>query len=368
MDANMTDRKLIKRTGKPSLFSTMQEHDYEEIVFLQNRKIDLRAIICIHDTRHGPAHGGIRRIRYRSESEALTDVLKLAHAMSRKAAIAGIPSGGGKAVIIDHPGLKRRAAYEMLGQFIESWDGRFFTGPDVGTTERDLACVRRRTRFVVPPQTKDGPGHIAGATARGVIVAIRSTLRHLYRTDSPRGRSFAVQGLGAIGERVADWLWESGAELVVADVDRAKAARWRGRVRVRVVAPAKIVAERCDIFSPNALGGFLAARTPLHCRAIVGAANNPLTDETVALTLHKRGILFAPDFLVNAGGLIEGASRNLGFAEKSEALIARIGRTLTTIYRRSEREDFSPYAVALDIADSLLKPGKTPEHMTMRME
>jgi glutamate dehydrogenase/leucine dehydrogenase len=346
----------------------MQNHDYEQIVFLQNQKIGMRAIVCIHDTRHGPAHGGIRRLPYRSEAEALADVLQLAHAMSRKAAIAGIRSGGGKAVIIDHPGLNRRAAYEMLGQFIESWQGRFFTGPDVGTTERDLAAVRRKTRFVVPPQTKDGPGHIAGATARGVIVAIRSTLRHLFNSDSPRGKRFAVQGLGAIGERVADWLWESGAELIVTDVDRAKIDRWRGRERVRVVAPAKIVAVECDLFSPNALGGFLDARTPLHCRAIVGAANNPLADEHAAHTLHKRGILFAPDFLVNAGGLIEGASRNLGFAEKSDALITRIGHTLTTIYRRSERENRPPYMVALDIADNRLKPGKTPARMTMRID
>lgn len=357
-----------KTTDKSNILHSMEQQDFEELVFLQNRKIGLRAIVCIHDTRNGPAHGGIRCITYRSEHDAIADAMRLAHAMSRKAAIAGIPAGGGKAVIINHPGLNRRAAYETLGRFIENWGGRFFTGPDVGTTERDLAALRRHTRFVVKPQKSGRPGHVARATVNGVISSIRATWRFLYGTPSPADRVVAVQGLGAIGGRVADWLWSEGAKLIVAEVDPGKLRRWRGRDRVRVTTPGRILSQQCDLLSPNALGGIISARTPLHCRAIVGAANNPLFDAEAAAALHRRGILFAPDFLVNAGGLIEGAVRHLGFAAQTEARITGIGDTLLKIFRRAAKENKPPYEIAIAIADARLKPGKSPGQLTMRRE
>ncbi len=347
-----------QRTRKPtrfSIFEPMQTGDFEEIIFVQNSHAGLKAIIGIHSTRLGPAHGGIRRIAYRSEAEALADVLRLAHAMSRKTALAGIPAGGGKAVIIDHPGLRRRAAYEVLGRAIEGLGGRFYTGPDVGTTETDLAAVRRHTSFVVEPQTGAGPGDIAEATARGVIVSIKATLSFLYGSSSPAGRRFAVQGLGAIGARVARWLWVSGAELTVSEINPAKLREWRARSRVKILSPDRILAAPCDVFSPCALGGIISSQTRLRCRAIVGAANNPLVKDAIAASLHRRGILLAPDFVVNAGGVIEGAGRHLGFARKTGHAIEQIGETLMSIYRRARRLNKSPYEVALMMADARLR-------------
>ncbi|HUU45523.1 MAG TPA: Glu/Leu/Phe/Val dehydrogenase family protein, partial [Acidobacteriota bacterium] len=231
----------------------------------------------------------------------------------------------------------------------------------------DLAAVRRYTRYVVEPQVKAGPGHVAGATANGVIASIRATLQYLYKTESPAGRHVAVQGLGAIGERVADWLWSSGAELTLAEVDAKKLRHWRNRPRVKITTPERIIGTSCDLLSPNALGGIISSQTKLNCRAVVGAANNPLTDDAAAVALHRCGILFAPDFLVNSGGLIEGAGRNLGFAGDTAAMIERIGKTLITIYRRAAREKKPPYVVALAMADARLKSGKLPSKFTMRM-
>jgi len=356
----MPTDSCTRRSSNLPVFPPMQAGDFEEIIFVQNRHAGLKAIICIHSTHLGPAHGGIRRLAYQSEAGALADVMRLAWAMSRKTAMAGIPAGGGKAVIIDHPGLRRHAGYEALGCAIDKLGGRFYTGPDVGTTEADLAAVRRHTSFVVEAQTGSGPGDIAEATARGVIASIRATLQFLYSNHSPAGHRFAIQGLGAIGARVGEWLWSSGAELSVAEIDTAKLRRWRGRPRVRVVPPDRILATACDILSPCALGGVISTRTTLNCRAVVGAANNPLADDTAALALHKRGILFAPDFVVNAGGVIEGAGRHLGFADKTAEAIERIGDTLLTIYRRARRAKQPPYAVALTMADKRLRSGRGP--------
>ena len=150
-------------------------------------------------------------------------------------------------------------------------------------------------------------------------------------------------------------------------MNNAALRRWRRRKRVRIVSPSRIVSSPCDVFSPNALGGIISSKTKLDCRAVVGAANNPLADESVALALHRRGILFAPDFLVNAGGLIEGVGRNLGWGEKTEIAVAGIGRKLTNIYRRAQRRNQPPYHIALAMADARLKPGKPPSRMTMRM-
>ncbi len=340
------------------IFDAMTAEDFEQIVFLQDNKIGLKAIIAIHNTRLGPAHGGIRCVPYRSEQDALADVMRLAHAMSRKAALAGVPAGGGKSVIISHPGLNRRKAYERLGQTIERWGGLFYTGPDVGTTERDLAAVRRFTNYVVEPQKGRGPGDIAVATAKGVIASIRATLKFLYGNPAPARKHVAVQGLGAIGARVAEWLWVSGAELTITEVVQSKLQPWRNRERVRIVAPKNIISTNCDLLCPCAMGGIISAKTRLNCDGIVGAANNPLTDHAVARALHRRGILFAPDFVVNAGGLIEGAGRHLGFARKTNAMIDHIGDTLLSIYRRAQREKKAPYQVALDMADARIKRGK----------
>ena len=353
----MTISSRSTHTSDRSILSAMTAENFEEIVFLQNSRIGLKAIIAIHSTRLGPAHGGIRCKPYRGEQDALADVMRLAHAMSRKAALAGVPAGGGKAVIIAHPGLNRRAAYETLGRSIERWGGRFYTGPDVGTTERDLAAVRRNTKYVVEPQKGKGPGDIAVATAKGVIASIRATLKFLYGDSSPTGRHVAVQGLGAIGGRVAEWLWTSSANLTVTEIDQKKLNPWNNRERVRVVPPGRILGAECELFCPCALGGIISAKTKLNCDAIVGAANNPLTDDAVAAALHRRAILFAPDFVVNAGGLIEGAGRHLGFARQTSSKIEHISETLLEIYRRAAREGTSPYQMALKMADARIARG-----------
>ncbi len=351
MPAHSRTRKLPSL----SILQDMHSGDFEEIIFVQERRSGLKAIICIHSTKLGAAHGGIRRIAYKSESEALADVMRLGRAMSRKTALAGIPAGGGKAVIIDHPGLKRKAAYEALGRAIERLGGRFYTGPDVGTTEKDLAAVRSQTRFVVEPQTGSGPGDISDATARGVIAGIKATLAFLYGDPSPASRNFAVQGLGAIGGRVAEWLWRGDAHLTVAEIDASKLRQWRSKPDVDVVPTKRVLEVPCDILSPCALGGIISSRSRLKCQAIIGAANNPLASESVAEALNRRGILLAPDFVVNAGGVIEGAGRHLGFADQTTQKIDGIAETLMSIYRRARKIGASPYHVALSMADARLR-------------
>ena len=259
-------------------------------------------MIAVHGTRHGPAFGGIRRAVYAGVDSAVADALRLAHAMTLKCMTVGVAGGGGKCVLMDHPDLDAHRAYRWLGRHIEAMGGRFFTGPDVGTGPEQLAALAQTTRFAISPGDFDG---LTNATTSGVLAGLRAVAREL---DEPGlgNLSFVIQGVGGVGARVAEQLVAAGGCVAIADTDAARVAATRDQLGVTVIAPEAVLATECDVFVPCAFGGVLAADTiaRLRCRAVAGSANNQLTVPSDARLLADRGILYAPDFMVSAGGLI----------------------------------------------------------------
>lgn len=324
---------------------------YERLVVVQRPGVGLRAIIAVSSTRRGPAFGGIRRLRYASEAEALADALALAEAMSHKCALAGLPAGGAKTVVLRPPTDAEpqpdwNAAYEALGAEIAALHGRYVCGPDLGTGDAELAAVRRTCAFVNPADNDAG-----ASTAAGVHAGLRAVWRALDR--SPHGaRTVAIQGLGAVGGALAAALRQDGVEVIGADVDPA-ACRAAAALGVRIVEPAAVLAQACDVLMPCAAGHVLDAATiaELRCRAVCGSANNQLATPEDALRLHARGILHAPDVVVSAGAVIEGVltvqqGRDASVRARVRETIAAIEGTLGAVLDAAARTGQPPTAIA----------------------
>lgn len=337
----------------------LESSDCEEVTVLRDRRARAVAVIALHDTRRGPAHGGIRRFAYPRLEDAVSDVVALARAMSRKCALAGVGAGGGKAVILDHPDLDRAGAYRLVGRAVERLGGRFFTGPDVGTTMADLQVVSTCTRYVATGAPGSGPGDLAVATATGVFSALAALAERL---DQPlAGLRVTVQGVGAVGLELCAALHEAGAELLVSDVSAERAAVAAERFGARVLAPDAVLTEPCDVFAPCAMGHAIdrdvADRLP--ARGVCGAANNVFADTDAPSVLHARGVVAVPDFLANAGALIVGADFNLEGRSPDLARVRRIAATTSELLERSRREDRPPIEVAREIADERLAAGSS---------
>jgi leucine dehydrogenase len=330
--------------------------EFELVQVARDRDSGSTAIVALHDTRLGPAFGGIRRHAYASIADGLGDVLALAMAMTWKCALAGLPAGGGKAVILDRPGLDRTAAYRLVGRTVAGLGGRFHTGPDVGTTAADLAIVALETPNVAVPDDL-GHGDLAQSTAVGVVAAIQAVAQRLGRPID--GLCVAVQGLGAVGSRLCRLLHAAGARLIVADLDAALAERTASACAATAVPPAALLTVDCDVLAPCALGGVLdlAAVPQLRALAVCGAANNIVADAAAGRLLHQRGILFVPDFVANAGGLIHGATQHLeGHAPAPERL-QRIGAVAGEILDRSRRDDVPAGELAVALARQRVEAG-----------
>lgn len=335
------------------ILDAMAREGFEEVVALHDRASGLRGFLGVHDTVRGPAFGGIRRWHYRDEREALLDVLRLARAMTRKAALLDLPAGGGKVVLIERDGVDWPAAYRHLGRHLERMGGRFQAGPDVATGPDELREVAAVTRHVTDPG-EAGPGQLAEATAAGVFRGMAATLRALDGDEDFGARTVVVQGLGAVGMGVARRLAERGARVLGADlaVERVEAAA--RELGVVPVDAGGALATRCDVFAPCALGGLLHDLTVqrLRCRAVVGAANNVLARPLVGDRLHERGILYAPDFVVNAGALVRGVLFHVdGRREPVDAIGARIEAVLESVLSRAVAEGAPPARVAAALAD-----------------
>jgi leucine dehydrogenase len=341
-----------------SLLESLGRFDHEQLIVLQNRAAGLRGFIAIHDTTCGPALGGVRIRRYASEEEALGDVLRLSRGMTYKAALAELPCGGAKAVIMDHEGLERGAAFEAFGQAVENLGGRFYTGRDVGITDADVASIARATRYVAD-ESSAALGDISEHTAIGVWHGLRACLE--AAGIAVRGARVALQGVGSVGLLLARILHREGAELILADVDAARAQAAVAELGASLVAPKEIQRVACDVFSPCALGGVLAAETLplLRARIICGCANNQLAMPDAADELKRRGILYAPDYLVNAGGLIRGAEFYLLQRADSQPSLARIYDRMQRVIALSRESGKSTARIADELAESRLKPGKT---------
>ncbi len=334
------------------IFTKLKEKSHEQIVFFREQTSGLRAIVAIHDTTLGPAIGGVRMWQYPNEDEAIEDALRLSRAMTYKAAGAGVNFGGGQSVVIGDPKKdKSESLFRAFGRFIDSLGGRYIAAEDVGTTVEDMDCIRMETRFVVGiPSSRGGSGDPSPMCAYGIVKGMEACWIIVEGSDDLRGVRVCVQGLGNVGSRVATMLSERGCDLVVADVDADAVKRVEEKCNVEVVPPEEIYDVECDIFSPCALGGIINDETVdrLRCKVVAGAANNQLADERHGLILHERGILYAPDYIINAGGLINVADEIYGYdRERALRKTAAIKEVLLKIFR-SARDENIPTNVAAD--------------------
>lgn len=293
-------------------FQKIAEH--EQVVFCNDPNTGLQAIIAIHDTTLGPALGGTRMYPYASVDDALEDALRLSEGMTYKCAAADIDFGGGKAVIIGDPEKdKSPAMFRKFGQFVDSLNGRFYTGTDMGTTMDDFVQALKETNFINGiPEAYGGSGDSSIPTAQGVIYSLEATNQHLFGRDNLGGKSYAIQGLGKVGYKVAEHLLAAGADLYVTDIHDNVLASIQNRAEelggtVTVVDKEDIYGVDADIFVPCAMGAVINDRTipQLTVKAVVGSANNQLEKKDHAKMLSEKGILYAPDYIVNAGGLIQ---------------------------------------------------------------
>jgi len=290
-------------------FSIMQEMEHEQLVFCNDAATGLRAIIGIHSTVLGPSMGGSRMWNYQNTETAVTDVLRLSRGMTYKAAMAGLNVGGGKAVLIGDPRkLKSEAYFRRFGKFIESLNGKYVTAGDVNINLKDLAHIRTETRHVTGlPESMGGSGSSSIITAYGTYMGIKAAAKYAYGSDSLEGKKVAVQGVGAVGIHLLPHLRKENAQVFVSDIDEERlqfAAREHGAT---VVNETEIYGLDVDVFSPCALGASISDDTieQLKCRVIAGAANNQLADEEKhGRLLQEKGIVYAPDFVVNAGGIM----------------------------------------------------------------
>jgi leucine dehydrogenase len=328
---------------------------HEEVILVQDRAAGLRAVIAIHDTSLGPAVGGTRMRVYRSDDDAMVDALRLSRAMTYKAALSDMPVGGGKAVILGDPARdKTRALLAAYARAVDRLDGRFETGADMGIDSRDVA-VRGRTTRHVSHTAADAKLDTAELAALGVLASIRAAARE--RGAELPGLHVAVQGLGQVGYRLAQMLAREGARLTVADVDPGRAERAAAELRAAVVDPEAIYDVEADVFSPNAAGGILDDQSVarLRCRAVIGGANEQLLEPRHGDALHQRGILFGPDYVVNAGGLLS-LLYERGEADEAGVtrLVEQIGVRLSALWARAREEGVAPHVVADRMAEERL--------------
>jgi len=334
------------------VFELASEH--EQVVFCNDEATGLKAIIAVHSTALGPALGGTRFYPYASTDDALVDVLNLSRGMSYKAALAGLDLGGGKAVIIGDPHtLKSEALLRAYGRFVQSLNGRYLTACDVGTFSADMDVIARECDYVTGRTVEHGgAGDSSVLTAYGVFQGMRAAAMHLWGSDSLSGRTVGIAGVGKVGHHLARHLVEDGAEVVVTDVYAPAVARLVEELpQVAVVGSAdELVAARLDVYAPCALGGALTDQVveTLSASIVCGAANNQLAHPGIEKQLADRGILYAPDFCVNAGGLIQVADELEGFSfDRARARATKIYDTTRQVFELAATDGVPP-AVAAD--------------------
>jgi len=291
-----------------AMFARLEEFGHEELIFCQNKDVGLRAIIAIHDTTLGPALGGTRMWPYETEAEALVDALRLSRAMTYKSTAAGLNMGGGKAVIIGDPKTdKSEALFRAFGRFVESLKGRFITGEDVGIDVNDVEYMYMETRYVVGVSpAHGGGGDPAPVTAFGVLQGMKACVQEKLGSESFKELTVAVQGLGAVGSHLVKLLTDKHVKVIATDIDPEKVRHAVEQWGIEAVKPQEIHQVPADIFAPCALGAIINDETipQFKCKIIAGAANNQLEDDRHGDELHRREILYAPDYVINAGGLI----------------------------------------------------------------
>jgi leucine dehydrogenase len=333
---------------------TTEHPDYERVASAADD--DYRGFVAIHSTKLGPAVGGTRFWKYENDDAAIKDLLRLARGMTYKNALAGIPFGGGKSIVLRSDGeIDREKIFRAHGRFVDTFGGRYVTAEDVGTSPADMEFVRMETNHVAGLLGKSGDP--SPVTARGVFRALQAAAKHRWGSDDVAERTVALQGCGSVGYYLASNLHHAGARLMVSDVDPTKVERVIKEFGALAVAPQEIYATDAEIFAPCALGGIINDETipQLKVEIVVGGANNQLLEPRHGDELDRLGILYAPDYAANAGGMISGCRELLGWeASQSAAKVEEIYDTLLGIFRMAEAEGIPTYKAADRLAEERL--------------
>ncbi len=359
-----------------------KQGDHEEILFCHDKNVGLKAIIAIHNTALGPALGGTRMWNYKTEEDALTDVLRLSKGMTYKAAAAGLNLGGGKAVIIGDPKTqKSEGLFRAFGQYINSLNGKYITAEDVGTSVGDMENIYMETPWVTGiPKAFGGSGDPSPYTAHGVLMGIKAAASEKFGTDSLKGMRIAVQGLGNVGSNLVKYLVEEGAHVIVSDIDQTRVKMAHDMYKVEIVSPDQILGVDCDIQAPCAMGAIVNDQTILKfkCKAIAGGANNQLAEAKHGDQLRELGILYAPDYVVNSGGLmnvfveLEGYSPDRAF-DKTKKVYDNVKK----VFEIAKRDNIGSHTAADRLAEERIKtigalkqkhPGKNSRSFTTLKE
>jgi leucine dehydrogenase len=344
----------LKNNG---VFGPMSSNNHELVVHCYDHDTGLKAIIAVHNTVLGPALGGTRMWLYKSENEALNDVLRLSRGMTFKAAISGLNLGGGKAVIIgDSKKDKSEALFRKFGRFVENLNGKYITAEDVGTSTKDMEYVRMETTHVTGlPESMGGGGDPSPVTAYGVYMGMKASAKELWGNDSLEGKKVIVQGVGHVGENLVKLLSNENAKVFITDINEAQLKNVSREYKAEIVNPDTLYDLNVDIYAPCALGATLNSDTisRLKCSIVAGAANNQLADELIhGQMLVEKGILYAPDFLINAGGLINVYSELQGYnRERALKATEHIYKVTLDIFRKSKEEKITPVIAAKQIAE-----------------
>ncbi len=335
------------------LFNYMSELRYGELHIANDSETGLRAIVAIHNTNLGPGIGGCRAIPYPNSDAGIRDALRLSRGMAYKAAAAGLPHGGAKAVIsIPEGEFDRTALFLKYGEFVDSLNGRYVTCEDSGTSTSDMDVVAQRTNHVLG--TNGGSGDPSPFTAMGCRRGVQAAVKFQMGRDDLEGLHIAIQGVGHVGYYLARELHDLGATLTIADVNKANVDRAADDFGAKVVSPDEILFTECDVLAPCALGAVFDDETipKLNTRIIAGASNNVLAEDRHGLSLQKAGVLYAPDYVINAGGLINVASEFSGYdVDNATAKVSEIYDTLLEIFERSRSTDTPTHVVADRLAE-----------------
>lgn len=356
----LSDDKALSENDYP-LFSDLANLSHEQLVFCSRPEVGLKAIVAIHDTTLGPALGGVRMWKYSSEKQAIKDALRLSRGMTYKAAISGLNFGGGKAVIIgDSRTDKTEAMFRTFGKFIDGLAGRYITAEDVGMSEREMSWIYSETKYVTGiPKSLGGSGDPSPVTAYGVYMGMKAAAKKAYGSDSLSDKRIAIQGAGSVATYLARYLKSENANLFVTDIFEEKAVQLARETGAEVVSPDEIYTLDLHIFSPCALGGVVNDGTIDHisCDIIAGGANNILDDEKKhGHALQDRGILYAPDYVINAGGIINISSEMHGYNEKlAMDKTSEIYDTVLNVFEYSENHNLTPVEASNFLAEERIK-------------
>lgn len=342
------------------IFEQLTQYGHEQVVFCRNDDVGLRAIIGIHSTVLGPSLGGCRYYNYASEGEAVRDVLRLSRGMTYKAAVAGLDLGGGKAVIMGDPALKSEALFRAFGRFVDSLKGRYITAEDMNTTVEDMDNIRRETRWVTgSAAAHGGSGDPSPVTAWGVFHGIRACLEVVYGSPDVAGRTVAIQGVGNVGYYLAQYLHEAGAKMLYTDISGRRLDRVVREFGGTVIEGDDFYSAQADVLAPCAIGGIINGRTipMIQAPIIAGGANNQLDDEgRDGASVAERGIVYAPDYVINAGGLINVYSELKGYPrEKAMQDAANIFNTVKRIINKARSEGTTTIQASNRVAEERME-------------